>query len=181
MSRRRIFFFASLLALPALFFFVIWSGAKERRSQAGEEAARASREFADADQLLRNRDRLQESLDAFAPLRAEFEAGIDRDLDPNRLPLRVAQVAADCGIEGLNLEPQDDANAPSGEGRTFRLTGEGTYNDVVSFLDRMERSRSRVRIDTLQLVRPFSRDGVLTLRAVVRIPRLPGMEQEEEA
>lgn len=132
---------------------------EQRDQEAGRELAAARKEYADADGTLTGKDRAAKELETF------YANVLPKDLQSARRlwAVRIPQLARNLDI--LVDRRQTPVPDRRRESTLVRLTSEvelaGRYNDIRTFIHRLETSPEFVVIDTIELAEGEQETGLL--------------------
>ena len=119
------------------------------------------------------RDELRESWTEFKPVADAALADIGNDLNPHLVQKRMNDLAAATGckviIQPMNQQDGDYAVR-------FQMSGKGSYQSLVKFVDQLEQGQHFVRFESLSVsIPPADRGGAgaANLTATAMIPLMP--------
>ncbi len=176
MTLRRLLFHAGFAVLPAVFWLAAVGPGLERRAAALQRQQDAGRLHQENRMLVARRDRLREEWEAFRPLAEQGLADLNDFLNPLLLQKRVYRLAAGFHCK---LRIKQEEVGPKEEVWRYSMNGSGSYEDLVRFLDALERGDHRIRFESLILAMPLdaARQGdPVSLAATFVIPVIPDLE-----
>jgi len=175
MNLQKFLFFAGFGTIP----LVLWVGevrpARIQRTAALERQANAGRVVAAANKVVAEHQTLKKKWEEFQPLEKKALKDLQDELNPLLVPGRVAILARSMHLEEFQCK-QDPSQDQENEIR-YTLSVEGTFTDLVRFVDVLERGRQRARFDSLRISLPVAdygmEDGGVTLSGTFLIPGIP--------
>ncbi|MFQ5748261.1 MAG: hypothetical protein ACE5H3_02255 [Planctomycetota bacterium] len=182
MNLQKSLFLAGFGIIPAVLWFGEVHPARIHRTAALERQANAGRVVAAANKVIAEHEALKKKWAEFQPLEKKALEDLQDELNPLLIPGRAAILARSMHMKEFQCK-QDASQDQENEIR-FTLNGEGTFKDLVRFVDVLERGRQRARFDSLRISLPVAEYGMdnggVTLSGTFLIPGIPELDLPRE-
>ncbi len=183
MNFKKAFIFACFGIIPSVLWFGEVHPARLKRAAAIDRQENAGRVVAAANKVVAEHLALQKKWEEFQPLEEKALQDLEDELNPLLIPNRVAILARSMHLGEFQCK-QDASQDQENEIR-FTLNVEGTFKELVRFVDVLERGRQRARFDSLTISLPVAEygtdDGGVTLNGTFLIPGIPKLDLHEKA
>lgn len=179
-STHRSVFFTGFAMIPAVFWFGTITGSLEMRKDAEARLLNADQVVAQNQMKVRHSKTLQQEWNEFKPLANTELENLDDDLNPILLQKRIVSVGRIIGFDIDNIKQLSDVNSQSPE---WTIQASSTWENLVLFIDHLERGEYRVRFSSIALSMPSGQyvDGGVQLKASFSIPKLPNSSELGES
>ncbi len=145
----------------AVFYFFVY-GAQQKRLEAAEQSLEVVKaDLANAKEIERNIAALEEETQKTQLLFDEFERRLPSEREIPTLLQEFESLADEVGLQ-VNLEPDRPVQEGQKEIIPYKITAFGTFHQVASFVNRLERFRRYLKISDLHI--GPQKDGVSEAR-----------------
>lgn len=184
MNVRRMLFYLGFLVVPMAFWIVSVNPALGRRNSALERQSNAGKVIAEADKAVQQRDKLLSRWQVFRPVAEKALANMGQDLNPLLVPRRLASLAeTEYDLQDMRIQPVN--NEDEAEIYEFSFNANGNYENLVEFIDDLERGRQRIRFQNVKIMtKPgytSQSNPQLNLAASFLVPAVPSQPEPIKA